>query len=330
MLLFTGSRNCKAIAERIIEILGTSHVDVAVATHLHADHIGYVGKNGFWYLLESAGITFGKFIDRDAGVVKDSSSVCGEVDDIDWNIVGTYSSTAIKWLCYSTNTVLISNVYDVRTVALPCSNQITPPDDGAKIEIVMSDARGIKIDGQELDEDHHDEDYPPSENDYSIALRIQYGDFVYSTAGDLDGQNERSDYGYLYHDIETQCKDMIGEVDVYHANHHGSSHSGNSNFLNVLKPTVSVISCGQGNSYGHPAQNSVQNMADHSDKIYLTQDCNPTVTDSFTDAIIVNDEIHIHYPTDGVNFYISDASSTFSTGFAVKTNKAEKEECHLL
>lgn len=33
---------------------------------------------------------------------------------------------------------------------------------------------------------------PPSENDFSIGLRIRYKNFVYVTMGDLDGQYEDS------------------------------------------------------------------------------------------------------------------------------------------
>lgn len=37
-------------------------------SHLHLDHIGYANYGGFWALIEKYGITFGKFIDRDAGI----------------------------------------------------------------------------------------------------------------------------------------------------------------------------------------------------------------------------------------------------------------------
>jgi beta-lactamase superfamily II metal-dependent hydrolase len=46
----------------------------------------------------------------------------------------------------------------------------------------------------------------------------------------------------------------VGEIDVYHLNHHGSSHSSSLQWLTLLNPLVTVGSCGVDNSYGHPNQ----------------------------------------------------------------------------
>ena len=47
------STNYKAIAKRVEEILGDTHVDVALLTHLHADHYGSTYSNGFYGIFES-------------------------------------------------------------------------------------------------------------------------------------------------------------------------------------------------------------------------------------------------------------------------------------
>jgi len=328
----TGSKRCKDIAEKIISILGKSYVDVAVLTHLHADHLGYPYKSGFWYLLETAGIKFGKFIDRDSGVLSTGMSSCSDADEIakniKWNNVGTTASCAYQWVCYGTNPSIDTPLKSIREVAKQCSKQIDPPDSGATVDIIVTDAKGVKdTKGNLVGGDHSTESVPPSENDYSISLRIQYGDFVYSTSGDLDGENAQSGHSYAYHDIETPYKDYMGEVDLFHANHHGSSHSNNVNLLNVLKPTVSVISCGLGNSYGHPAESSVKAISDHAKKIFITEDCNPTVTDKFSDVVIVNGDILIHYPTDGAAFTVSDAANSFKYSYDVKKNKGSRKAC---
>jgi len=323
----TKSTNCKRIADKIQQILGKKEIDVGVATHLHMDHIGYAGENGFWYLMEKAGFTFKKFIDRNSGTIKNPNDVCDDEDDINWNIVGTTSSTAVKWLCYATNGQLGNHIYNVRKIAEPCNNLITPPDSNSNVEIVIVDALGTTFNGESISRDTRNDPKPASENDYSISLRIQYGDFVYATAGDLDGQNEESSYGYLYHDIETPYKDVVGEVDLYHANHHGSSHSSNSNYVGTLKPTVSIISCGSGNSYGHPAENSMNNMNQYSSKIYITEDCNPSVTDKFSKAQIVNNDIVVSYSLDSSSFSVSDSQNSFKHNYNVKTNKPSRKKC---
>ena len=42
-------------------------------------------------------------------------------------------------------------------------------------------------------------------------------------------------------------------TDVWKAGHHGSDTSGSGPFLERLRPRQVVISCGVGNSYGHPS-----------------------------------------------------------------------------
>lgn len=42
-------------------------------------------------------------------------------------------------------------------------------------------------------------------------------------------------------DIETVVSPRIGEVDVYHADHHGSSHSSNENLVSMLLPEVTLV-----------------------------------------------------------------------------------------
>ena len=237
------------------------------------------------------------------GRPEDPLGKCSELEDINWSVVGTTGSTAIRWVCYAANSGASSKAYPVREIAKQCQPIITPPDAGATVEVV--------IDGETVAGDYHAGDLPPSENDYSIALRIRYGDFILSTAGDLDGENSVSDYGYKYNNIETPVRKIVGVVDVYHANHHGSSHSSNKDFVNTLHPTVSLISCGKGNRYGHPTDQELGHMSAWSSKIFITQDCNPGVTKLDPTKQIVNDDILVYHPNDVKNFYVSNMSGTF-------------------
>ena len=246
---------------------------------------------------------------------------CSELEDINWSVVGTTGSTAIRWVCYAVNSGASSKAYPVREIAKQCQPIITPPDAGATVEVVIAEARGVVIDGETVAGDYHVGNLPPSENDYSIALRIRYGDFVDSTAGDLDRENSVLDYGYKYNNIETPVLKIVGVVDVYHANHHGSSHSSNKDYVDTLQQR-SLISCGKGNRYGNPTDQALGNMSAWLSKIFITQDCNPSVTKLYPKAQIVNDDIFVYHPFDMKNFYVSNMTGTFMKKYSDKAKLA--------
>lgn len=322
------SMNCKNIVERIKTITGGNYIDVGVLTHLHVDHFGYPFKSGLWYILESGGLTFGKFIDRDMGSVKSNDVDCNSAteDDIDWVNVGSVSSQAAKWICYGTNTETDSQLSKIREIAKQCSTTQINPTDG-KVEIIVTDAgSATETDGTSLKGDHRNDNSPPSENDYSVCLRIEFGDFVYGTCGDLDGELTES-YDYQYHDIESLYKDVMGNVDLYKVNHHGSSHSNNENWINSLQPVVSVISCGTGNSYGHPREEALTNINKYSKTIYLTEDCNPDVTDNFDKTYVVGEEIIVTVEDGKDYFTVSSVNGLFTHSYNINTTKKNRESC---
>lgn len=79
-------------------------------------------------------------------------------------------------------------------------------------------------------------------NDMSIVLRIDYGSNSILFTGDAETMSE-----YMMLDSGLPLK-----ADVLKVAHHGSSSSSSIEFLNAVSPKYAVISCGYGNSYGHP------------------------------------------------------------------------------
>lgn len=306
------------IAQKIQAITGGTHVNVGVLSHLHLDHIGYAGYGGFWGLLENEGITFDKIVDRDAGTWVDghgggaADGLCDPDLEIVWHNAGTVSGTARNWLCYATNPAN-TNIYNIREIAqVGSTTQIDPPDTDAVVEIVQTDADGIVMsDGvTPLQGDHTGMSTPPSENDYSIGIKIRYGLIDYATAGDSDGVYDTSQWGYTYNDVETDLADRFGQVDILRANHHGSGHSTNQYYVDTLNPDASAISCGS-NTYGHPAQGVLDRLSATGD-VYLTNLCDDTR--DYGATVIVDGDIIIrstdgtNYTVDGVAYVASDPS----------------------
>lgn len=73
--------------------------------------------------------------------------------------------------------------------------------------------------------------------------------------------------------------------DVYIVNHHGSSGSSSSEFLNKIDPEYAVISAGKGNAYGHPAYKTLEKLNKIGAKIYRT-DIEGEIEFSFTEKEI--------------------------------------------
>ncbi len=84
------------------------------------------------------------------------------------------------------------------------------------------------------------------ENSRSLAFRLDYRDFSMWIGGDLTGGGNGTS------DVEGPAALACGDVDVYKLNHHGSNTSTSANLVARLDPELAVVSCGVGNSYGHP------------------------------------------------------------------------------
>ena len=183
--------------------------------------------------------------------------------------------------------------------------------------------------GKKLNDDYHKEANPPSENDYSICLRVQYGEFVYITCGDLSGYNWHKDgRNYVFHDVETSVAPMVGEVDVLNVNHHGSKTSTNEKWCNTLKPTVAIISCGPASSF--PNDRPLKNLKAVGAKVYLTTECNEANTAKYSNTITFNKDVVVKYKLGDAKFTVSKPNGDNKASYAVKTNKPAREKCRTL
>lgn len=279
----TSSAGSAIIASKIRDIMGKdfSRIDYIVATHLHTDHIGAVGKGGIWALIEKHGFTAGKLVERNAGIWEDlnKDGTCDENAEIKWFNVGTLSGTARKWICYSTDPRQVKKFS--REVAIIGSKVQIDLGPDVEVTIVHSDAQGVMqadkrtpVAGVFLEAK-----IPPSENDYSITLTLRYKNFTYLTGGDTDGEYALSTNAekYSYNDVEAVVGDKVGAVNVLRVNHHGSAHSTSDRYLEKVKPQVAVISCGP-NSYGHPSQKVLDALNKRKINILTTGKCESTRT----------------------------------------------------
>lgn len=87
-------------------------------------------------------------------------------------------------------------------------------------------------------------------NNYSIAVRIVDGDTSFLITGDAEAQAEK----------EICSSKLELDSDVYVMGHHGSGSSTSWDLLQKVTPEYAVVSCGTGNSYGHPHVESMEKL----------------------------------------------------------------------
>ncbi|MBP3313731.1 MAG: MBL fold metallo-hydrolase [Oscillospiraceae bacterium] len=109
-------------------------------------------------------------------------------------------------------------------------------------------------------------------NNASIILRVDFGETSFLFTGDAEMEAENA---VLLSGVNIDC-------DVLKAGHHGSHTSSSRAFLDAVSPEYAVISCGTGNSYGHPHKETLQAYENRNITVYRT-DLQGTVR-AFTDG----------------------------------------------
>lgn len=97
-------------------------------------------------------------------------------------------------------------------------------------------------------------------NNYSVGVIIRHGENSFLLTGDAEASAEK----------EMLESGRLADVDVYKAGHHGSDTSSSDGFLDKISPETAVISCGTGNSYGHPSKSTLDKFAERGIEVYRT------------------------------------------------------------
>lgn len=99
-------------------------------------------------------------------------------------------------------------------------------------------------------------------NNNSLVIKLEYQDRSFLFTGDIEEDAER--------DI-LSAKEYIS-ADVLKVAHHGSSTSSISEFIDKTQPQYAVISCGEGNEYGHPHKETLDKLESLGIKVLRTDE----------------------------------------------------------
>ncbi len=106
-------------------------------------------------------------------------------------------------------------------------------------------------------------------NEHSLVLRVNYGDSGLLLTGDMSAEGEAELLAFA--DADGSLPELAG-VQVLKVAHHGSKYSTSDVWLDALKPVWAVVSCGEGNRYGHPHAETMERLKSHQTLIYQTTD----------------------------------------------------------
>ena len=159
----------------------------------------------------------------------------------------------------------VINKVDVGTIMMPKTSTTTKTYEDV-IDAIIRKKKKVKVPkvgetfnvGNAKCEIMSVEDNPKDLNACSIVIRMEYNGISYLFTGDAEKGNESAR--------------SWPQTDVLKAGHHGSSTSSSANFLNQIKPSLIVISCGKNNDYGHPHKETMERYKKLGATIYRTDE----------------------------------------------------------
>ena len=97
-------------------------------------------------------------------------------------------------------------------------------------------------------------------NNQSLVLRVDFGGSSLLMTGDTEQPGE---------DLLLEG-DLPVAADLLKVGHHGSNSSSGDDFLDAVDPAIALISCGEGNSYGHPHAEVLERLEAREIEIHRT------------------------------------------------------------
>jgi competence protein ComEC len=97
-------------------------------------------------------------------------------------------------------------------------------------------------------------------NDDSMVIRVTDGAMQFLLPGDIEQRVENN----------LVAANAPLAADFLKVPHHGSKTSSTEPFLGAVKPRIAVVSVGEANAYGHPAENIVERYANDGVRLLRT------------------------------------------------------------
>ena len=114
------------------------------------------------------------------------------------------------------------------------------------------------------------------ENEASVTLYLSYQGVNVLLCSDMGTQREElllSELALAENIFDSGTyRVRLPETDILKVAHHGSGEASGAEWLSMLSPEAAVISCGAGNFYRHPAQETLERLEGVGAKIFRTDE----------------------------------------------------------
>jgi competence protein ComEC len=99
-------------------------------------------------------------------------------------------------------------------------------------------------------------------NDLSVVLFLQLDQIEVMLMGDLEHRGE----------LALMNANLLQDVDILKIGHHGAKTSTSLDFLELVRPETSVVSVGKNNSYGHPSLEVMNTLMQFGSEVMRTDE----------------------------------------------------------
>lgn len=184
------------------------------------------------------------------------------VETIDYLISSHYDSDHVSGLIGCLNAFEVTNVISADYVHESKTYEsfiVTVEEKGLEMqhpavgtEYEFGSGKFMILAPEEFDDDES--------NENSVVIKLIHGENSFLITGDAE-----------YHSEEAMCHSGLDlECDVLVPGHHGSATATTWDFLMKAVPEYAVISCGEGNSYGHPHEETMEKLESAEVQVYRT------------------------------------------------------------
>ncbi len=217
------------------------NLDLVVATHMDADHIG--GLSAVLSRYSTEAILTNPSFKKTAVFNAFETAVLRETN---FNGEKTPSFTS-----FLGEQFILANVIKMTVVSPQESLVQESVENWSNTETMLSAVLAEKRLKKSFDEE---------ENNLSIGILVNIFNTKILLTGDMEKKSE----------LAMLTRGMTKPIDILKVGHHGSKSSSAKQFLSILRPEVAVISVGKNNPYYHPSPQVLSTLSELGSRVYRT------------------------------------------------------------